>query len=89
MPLLNSRLIRWHATKLVNSIEITSTEQEAGQQSFIAWEAEQSTQHERIISVTFHDNFCHLKFIATRSYGADSFFRSESFSGSWKEEGVE
>lgn len=32
MPLLHSRLIRWRVTKLVNSIEITSAEWDAGQQ---------------------------------------------------------
>lgn len=61
---MHSRLIRWPVTKLVASIEITSAECRAGQQSFIAWEAKQSTQHGPIISVTFYGNLCYLNLLS-------------------------
>ncbi len=61
---MHSRLIRWRVTKLVNSTDITPAEREAGQQLFIAWEAERSTQHEPILSATFHGNLCHLNLLA-------------------------
>lgn len=64
MPLLHSRLIRWCVTKLVNSIEITSPEREAGQQLFLAREGEQSTQREPIISAAFHGDLCHLNLLS-------------------------
>lgn len=85
MLLLHSRLIRWRVTKLVKSIEITPAEREAGQQLFIAWEAEQSTQHEPIISATFHGNLCHLNLLSPMVMEQIHSFTGpcESFSGSW------
>lgn len=74
MLLLDSRVIRWHVTKFVESIEKAPAEREAGQQLFIAWEAEQSIQHEPIISATFHGNLCHPIF--TVAHGTDLFIAS-------------
>lgn len=83
---MHARLIRWRVIKLVKSIEITSAELEAGQQLFIAWEAEQSTQHEAIISATFHGNLCHQNLLSPMvKERIHSFTQpSKSFSGLWR-----
>lgn len=60
MPLLHSRLIKWHVSILVNSIDMTSAEQEAEQQLFSPRQAEQSTQYGPIIGAAFNCNLSNL-----------------------------